>query len=111
MNPEIRGLTDSMSGVTRDEGSQPGTWECNVEFINESEFQVRLEDVKVTHKIPSGSETLVSETPNKTLTADETWDFDFDGLPPSWFSVQVASVSLEFYTSGGDDDDMISNDH
>ncbi|MFW9785772.1 MAG: hypothetical protein ACFFFB_26040, partial [Candidatus Heimdallarchaeota archaeon] len=48
MNPEARGLTDSMSGIDRDESSQPGMWDCNVEFINESEFQVKLEDTKVT---------------------------------------------------------------
>ncbi|MFX1277633.1 MAG: hypothetical protein ACFFAT_21650, partial [Promethearchaeota archaeon] len=48
--PEVRGLTDSMSGVTRDEGSIPAMWDCNVEFLNDSEFKVRLENVKVTHK-------------------------------------------------------------
>ena len=39
MNPEVRGLTDSMSGIERDEGSQPGILDCNVEFINESGFK------------------------------------------------------------------------
>ncbi|MHA1669490.1 MAG: hypothetical protein ACTSV5_02810 [Promethearchaeota archaeon] len=77
LNPEIRGLTDSMSGIDRDEGSQPGMWDCTVEFINESEFQVRLEDVKVYHKITTGSETVVSQTPDKILNPEQTWDFDF----------------------------------
>ena len=77
MNPEVRGLTDSMSGIDRDEGTQPGKWDCNVEFINESEFQVKLEDTKVTQTIPTGTETVVSQTPDKVLNPDESWDFDF----------------------------------
>ncbi|MFX1324569.1 MAG: hypothetical protein ACFE8N_06415 [Promethearchaeota archaeon] len=77
MNPEVRGLTDSMSGIDRDESSQPGMWDCNVEFINESEFQVKLEDTKVTQKIATGTELVVSQTPDKVLNPDESWDFDF----------------------------------
>ncbi|MFX1380140.1 MAG: hypothetical protein ACFFA4_13720 [Promethearchaeota archaeon] len=77
INPEIRGLTDSMSGIDRDESSQPGMWECNVEFINESGFQVKLEDVKVNQKIATGSEIVVSQTPDKVLNPDESWDYDF----------------------------------
>ncbi|MFX1419919.1 MAG: hypothetical protein ACFE9N_13455 [Promethearchaeota archaeon] len=77
MNPEVRGLTDSMSGIDRDESSQPGMWDCNVEFINESGFQVKLEDVKVSQKIPTGAETVVSQTPGRVLNPDESWDFNF----------------------------------
>ena len=77
INPEVRGLTDSMSGIDRNEGSHPGMWDCNVEFINESEFQVKLEDVKVSQKITTGIETVVSQTPERLLNPDETWDFNF----------------------------------
>ncbi len=77
LNPEITGLTDSLSGVTTDEGSSPGTWECNVEFINESEFQVKVQNVKVSHKISTGEEVIVSETPERILNPDESWDHDF----------------------------------
>jgi len=77
IDPVIRGETDSMSGVTRDEGSNPGTWDCNVEFMNDSELQVKLEQVSVTHKIPTGVETVVSETPNQALDSDATWDKNF----------------------------------
>ncbi len=77
MNPEVRGLTDSMSGIDRDESSIPGKWECNVEFINESEFQVRLENVRVAQTITTGIETCVSQTPNKVINPEEFWDFDF----------------------------------
>ena len=77
MNPEVRGLTDSMSGIDRDEGSQPGVWDCSVEFINESEFQVRLEDARVTQSIATGTETVASQTPDKVLNPDESWDFEF----------------------------------
>ena len=77
MNPQVRGLTDSMSGIDRDEGSQPGIWDCNVEFINESGFQVKLEDVKVSQTIITGVETVVSQTPDRVLNPDESWDFNF----------------------------------
>jgi hypothetical protein len=77
INPEVRGLTDSMSGIDRDEGSQPGIWDCSVEFINESEFQIRLEDVKVSHKIPTGTEIVVSQTPGRLLNPEQSWDFGF----------------------------------
>ena len=77
ITPEVRGLTDSMSGIDRDEGSQPGLWDCSVEFINESEFQVRLEEVKVYHKIPTGTEIVVSQTPGRLLNPEQTWDFGF----------------------------------
>ncbi|MFW9867683.1 MAG: hypothetical protein ACFFEN_16430 [Candidatus Thorarchaeota archaeon] len=77
INPEVRGLTDSMSGIDRNESSQPGMWDCNVEFINESEFQIKLEDVKVAQKITTGVETVVSQTPEKLLNPDETWDYNF----------------------------------
>ncbi len=77
MDPDVRGLTDSLSGIDRDEGATPGIWDCNVEFINESELQVKLEDVKVTHKIPTGVENVVSQTPDKVLNPEESWDFDF----------------------------------
>jgi len=77
MKPEVRGLTDSMSGIDRDESSQPGMWDCNVEFINESGFQVKLEDIKVSQTITTGKETVVSQTPDRVLNPDESWDFGF----------------------------------
>ena len=77
VNPEVRGLTDSMSGVETEEGAIPGLWNCSVEFINESEFQLRVEDVRVSHKIITGSETVVSQTPDKILNPGDAWDFNF----------------------------------
>jgi len=77
VDPEVRGLTDSMSGASRDESDIPQTWDCNVEFNNDSEFKVRLEDVKVSHKIVSGSEIVLSETPNLELAPEASWDKDF----------------------------------
>ncbi|MHA1884274.1 MAG: hypothetical protein ACW96S_04425 [Promethearchaeota archaeon] len=77
ISPEVRGLTDSMSGVETEEGTTPGVWNCNVEFINDSEFQVRVEDVRVSHKIVTGSETVVSQTPDKILNPGGGWEFNF----------------------------------
>ena len=93
INPKIMGLTDSMSGIDRDEGSQPGTWDCNIEFINESDFQVKLEDVKVSHRITTGMETVVSQTPDKLLHADQSWNFNFQVEDQN---VPELSSSIEF---------------
>ncbi len=78
INPEVRGLSDSMSGVTRDEGSNPGTWDCNIEFINNSEFRVKLEDVKIDHEITTGKEIVVSQSPNQEISAEGSWVHDFN---------------------------------
>jgi len=93
IDPEVEGLTDSLSGVTRDEGATPGNWDCNVEFINESEFQVRLEDVQVSHKITTGEETVVSEQPKKELNPDDFWDHDFQVESPN---VPQLETKIEF---------------
>ncbi|MBA7521559.1 hypothetical protein ES705_13666 [subsurface metagenome] len=93
INPEVRGLTDSMSGIDRDEGSQPGMWDCSVEFINESEFQVRVENVKVSQKITTGIENVVSQAPNRLLNPEQSWDFDFQVESKD---VPELSSSIEF---------------
>ncbi|MFX1409865.1 MAG: hypothetical protein ACFFA6_05910 [Promethearchaeota archaeon] len=93
LDPEIRGLTDSMSGIDRDESTKPGIWDCNVEFINESGFQVRLENVKVSHRITTGTETLVSQAPNKLLNPDQSWSYDFQVENQN---VPELSSSIEF---------------
>ena len=77
MDPKIRGLTDSTSGIDRDEGTKPGTWECNVEFNNESEFKVQLEVVNVTQKIKTGVESVVDQTPDIILTPKNSWNYNF----------------------------------
>jgi len=93
INPEVRALTDSMSGIDRDEGSQPGMWDCSVEFINESEFQVRIENVKVSQKITTGTENVVSQAPNRLLNPEQSWDFDFQVESKD---VPELSSSIEF---------------
>lgn len=95
LNPEVRGLTDSMSGIDRDEGSQPGMWDCSVEFINESEFQVRIENVKVLQKITTGTENVVSQAPNRLLNPEQSWDYDFQVESKD---VPELSSSIEFTT-------------
>ena len=77
INPEMRGLTNSMSGIDRDEGTEKGLWNCSIEFINESEFQIQLEEVKVSQKGSIGTEMVVSQTPGKLLNPEQSWDFHF----------------------------------
>jgi len=93
INPEVRGLTDSMSGIDRDEGAQPGMWDCSVEFINESEFQVRLESANVSQKIATGTENVVSQTPNHVINPNESWSYDF---PIESKNVPELSSAIEF---------------
>ncbi len=83
MSPKVRSITDSMSGVSRDEGSTPGMWDCNVEFINDSEFKVLLEEAKVDHKITTGSETVVTQQPNLEIGPQGSWDHDFGLQTPN----------------------------
>ena len=78
IKPEVHSLTNSMSGITRDEGSSPKKWDCNIEFNNESEFNVRLEDVKVTHTVITGAETVVTQKPNIEIKPMSSWDYDFN---------------------------------
>ena len=72
-----------MSGVSRDEGSTPGMCDCNVEFINDSEFKVLLEEAKVDHKITTGSETVVTQQPNLEIGPQGSWDHDFGLQTPN----------------------------
>ncbi len=76
-DPSIRGLTDSMSGVSRDEGSSPGSWDCNVEFVNDSDFEVKLESVQVAFKSKASKENVVSQTPLSNLAPSGSWNFPF----------------------------------
>ena len=77
INPEVRGLTDSMNGIDREEGTEKTPWNCSIEFINESEFQVQLEEVKVSHKKSTGLEIIVSQNPGKLLNPGQLWNFGF----------------------------------
>jgi hypothetical protein len=73
-DPEITGLTDSLIRINNAEGSELNMWDCSIEFVNVSEFQVRLENVKIKNK---GSETVISQTPNRLLKPNEKWDYKF----------------------------------
>lgn len=77
LNPEIRGLTDSISRIHRTETSQPDIWNCSVDFINKSNFQIRIEEVKVSQEVESGGKIVVSQTPNRLLNPEESWNYDF----------------------------------
>lgn len=77
INPEVSGLTNSMSEIGREEGIESGIWDCSVEFVNESEFQIRLEEVKVSHRRSTGTEIVVSQTPRKLLNPEQLWNFRF----------------------------------
>lgn len=75
--PSISALTHTMSGVETDESDQPGKWECEVEFLNESEFYITLNSAKVVTPIATGEETLVDLAPEAEISPDKSWTHEF----------------------------------
>ena len=72
--PSIEGLTDVMVGQDKEEDSEkPGLWNCNVEFSNESDFEITLKKMSATSKIVTGEETLFEITPNAVVPASKSY--------------------------------------
>ncbi|MHA1733463.1 MAG: hypothetical protein ACTSU5_16060 [Promethearchaeota archaeon] len=93
LSPTITALTDTMSGIETDEADEPGKWECELEFSNESEFQVTLSEAEVTTPIATGTETLVDLKPNAVLEPDKSWTHEFLVTSPD---VPKLNSSFEF---------------
>jgi hypothetical protein len=94
LKPSIICLTDTMSGIEQEESdSKPGTWDCVIEFSNESNFELTLTGVKVLKKIATGEDAIVNLTPNAIVAPNSAWKHKF-----SVESAAVPSLSskLEF---------------
>lgn len=72
LNPEIRSNTNILCKISKQKSGE-GFLDCKVEFSNTSEFQVKLENVKIVSQETTGVKTVASQTPNKVLNAGETW--------------------------------------
>ena len=77
ISPLIRSVTESMSAISKDEGMDPGTWDCDIEFSNESEFDIKFEKVSVDQKIPSGTENIFTQSPNLEMHPQDSWEHEF----------------------------------
>jgi hypothetical protein len=76
--PSVEGLTDIMVGQDKEEDSQkPGVWNCNVEFSNESDFELTLKKMSATAKTVTGEETLFEITPNAVIAASKSYVHPF----------------------------------
>ncbi len=91
--PTIESLSDTMTGIDQEEDdSQPGKWNCEVDFDNESDFEVTVKSLKVSQKIATGEEILVDILPDEIVKATDTWVHKF----------AVSSVSVPALTSALD---------
>ena len=59
LTPVILALTDTMNGVEKSEGTEPGTWDCEAELVNESTFDITLKKLEIENPITTGSEKIV----------------------------------------------------
>ncbi|MHA1673856.1 MAG: hypothetical protein ACTSYI_09525 [Promethearchaeota archaeon] len=89
--PSIRALTDTMTGIDSEEDdSKPGWWNCVLEFENESEYELTIQSVKVSHKITTGQEVIVDIKPDVIVAPKAEWTHSF-----SLNSVNVPELSPE----------------
>ncbi len=76
--PTVIALTDTMTGVDSDEDdSEPGVWNCQVEFENESDFELTIDDLIVDQKIVTGEDQIVHIEPDVIVAPRQTWTHDF----------------------------------
>ncbi|MHA1679560.1 MAG: hypothetical protein ACTSUE_01040 [Promethearchaeota archaeon] len=92
--PSISALTDTMTGIDQEEDDQkPSWWKCEVEFENESDFEVTIQSLVVNQKIPTGEENLVDLKPEVTVGGGKTWKHNFSVESQS---VPTLSQKLDF---------------
>ncbi|HMF32016.1 MAG TPA: hypothetical protein VKK79_11400 [Candidatus Lokiarchaeia archaeon] len=77
LSPQVLALTDTMNGVEKSEGSQPGTWDCEAELVNESTFDITLKKVEIENPIATGSEKVVDLEPNEVVQSEQSWKYKF----------------------------------
>jgi len=77
LDPEIHSTTDTLTKINKKKGASQKLWDCEVEFVNSSEFQVKLENVKVVNKKKAEIETVFSHSPNKLLKPEQSWNHSF----------------------------------
>ncbi|MFX1497183.1 MAG: hypothetical protein ACFFBH_06635 [Promethearchaeota archaeon] len=76
LKPEILSNTNISTKIHKQSQTEE-IWDCRIEFLNASEFQVKLENVKVINKESTGSKVIISQAPNKVLNPLQSWIHNF----------------------------------
>ena len=94
VEPSIEALTDTMTGVDQEEDdSKPGWWNCEIEFENESDFEVTVKKLTVSQKEAGVENSIVHITPSDIVAAGATWTNKFSVESPS---VPTIAQTLDF---------------
>ncbi|MFX1450052.1 MAG: hypothetical protein ACFFCM_04355 [Promethearchaeota archaeon] len=84
LNGKILGLSDNLFAIDNEEVSQ-NNWACSVEFQNLSDFQVVLNNAKVSQIKEATKEIVLEENPEIKLNPQVSWTKDFNvasvGIP------------------------------
>ncbi|MHA1822100.1 MAG: hypothetical protein ACTSU2_03095 [Promethearchaeota archaeon] len=76
--PHIEANTNTMSGIDQEEDdSEPGKWNCVLEFENESDLELTLRKAQVTQKTPAKEELVVDANPNEVIAPNGEWSYPF----------------------------------
>jgi len=94
IQPSIEALTDTMTGIDKEEDdSKPGWWNCEIEFENESDFEVTVKSLIVTKPDSLGGDDIVNISPADVVPPHEFWTHDFSVESPS---VPTINTKLDF---------------
>jgi uncharacterized repeat protein (TIGR01451 family) len=84
LNGKIEALSDNLYAIDNEEISQ-NNWQCTVEFQNLSDFQVVLNNAKVSQIKETTKEIVLEESPGTNLGPQASWTKDFNvesvGIP------------------------------
>ncbi|MHA1145672.1 MAG: hypothetical protein ACTSRW_13105 [Candidatus Helarchaeota archaeon] len=94
LNPTIIGVSESIFALEKDEAAED-EWDCTVEFQNTSDFDVKLNTVKVIHVKEGVKEVTLEENPYIELASNEVWSKSFkvtSHSPPKFSKTNDFSV-------------------
>ncbi|MHA1584456.1 MAG: hypothetical protein ACTSVU_06980 [Promethearchaeota archaeon] len=94
LTPSIEALTDSMTSIDQEEDDdRPGWWNCEIEFENESDFEVTVKSLKIDQEIVTGKDEFVNIQPKETVSSHNSWIHNFSLAS---VSVPTLNSSLDF---------------
>ncbi|MHA1776253.1 MAG: hypothetical protein DRO88_08885 [Promethearchaeia archaeon] len=73
----IRAITETMVGISSEEDdTKPGWWKCELEFDNDSDFELTITKAEVVHKTEVEDKILDMDL-NVVLPPKQTWSHEF----------------------------------
>src|SRR6056297_2919486 len=94
ISPSIEALTDTMTGIDKEEdSSQPGKWNCEVEFENESDFDITVKQLTLSKQDKLGEDEFVNIEPQALVKPEQYWTHAFSVTSPS---VPTIHTNLDF---------------